>query len=121
MERIIAERKKIREKIIRKVKEWSSELEFKSTVILFGSYSRGDFNVWSDIDILLIAETNKPPHKRLEDIDYPAGFEIIFITPQEFKKLKAKKEKFLIEALNKGIIIRDDYKLTKSHKNSNQI
>ncbi len=98
-----------REKIIRTVKEWATKLNFKATVILIGSYSRGDFNFWSDIDVILIAETDKPPHKRLYEIDYPAGFEIIFLTPKEFKKLLTRKEPIAIEAITKGIIVRDDY------------
>jgi len=52
---IIREREKTRRKVISEAKAWAKTLQFKSTVILVGSYARGDFNLWSDVDILLIA------------------------------------------------------------------
>ncbi|MEX0568366.1 MAG: nucleotidyltransferase domain-containing protein [Candidatus Njordarchaeota archaeon] len=93
-------------------------LNFKATIFLIGSYARGDFNFWSDIDILLVAETNKPPHRRLENTKYDLGFQIIFLTPEEFRHLLQKREPVIIEALTKGIIIRDDYNLNKQINHS---
>jgi len=111
MEEIIRKREKLRKNVIEKVRNWAHNLKFKSTVVIIGSYARGDFNFWSDIDILLIAETNRPMLERLNDIDYPAGFEIIFITPREFNKLLNRGEKYILEAIKKGIFIRDDFKI----------
>lgn len=112
MVRIIEKRKLLRKKAAGLVKMWAKGLKFKSTVILHGSYARGDFNFWSDIDVILIAETNKPVHKRLEDIDYPSELEIVFLTPLEFLKLLEKKEPYIIEAMEKGIIIKDDFNIS---------
>jgi len=110
---IIQRRKQLRKKAITKVTNWAKKLKFKATIIIFGSYARGDFNLWSDIDVIIIAETNKPITQRLQDIDYPPQLEIIYLTPQEFKKLLSKKEPYIIEAIQKGIVIRDDYNLTQ--------
>lgn len=52
----IKKRLEKRKRVIEEVRMWAEALEFKSTVILIGSYARGDFNEWSDIDILLIKE-----------------------------------------------------------------
>lgn len=114
MEKIIKRRGEERRRVINSIREWARKLDFKATVMLIGSYARGDFNLWSDIDILLIAKTDKPVHRRLEELDYPAGTEIIFLTPEEFKELLKKKEKYVLEALRDGIILRDDYDLTTS-------
>jgi len=110
---IIQRRKQLRKKAITKVTNWAKKLKLKTTIIIFGSYARGDFNLWSDIDVIIIAETNKPITQRLQDIDYPPQLEIIYLTPQEFQKLLNKKEPYIIEAIQKGIIIRDDYNLTQ--------
>lgn len=116
MEEIIRKRVGLKRRVIEKVRNWAYNLKFKSTVILIGSYARGDFNLWSDIDILLIAETNKPVLERLSEIDYPAGFEIIFIKPSEFKIQLRKREKYVLEAIKKGIFIRDDFKIKEYKK-----
>ncbi len=39
----------------------------KTTLILFGSYARGDFNLWSDIDIIIISDY----FKNIRFIDRP--------------------------------------------------
>ena len=58
-------------------------------VILFGSYAQGTATQDSDIDLLVVARTNLPPGARYGAVrrlfgDYPAGFDIIVETPEEF-------------------------------------
>ena len=53
---IIEKRIEERKRIIRKAQEYSLTFEFKATVILIGSYARGDFNLWSDVDIMIIGD-----------------------------------------------------------------
>ena len=50
---VLEERRRIREKVTREAESWARSLPFKASVILIGSYARGDFNVWSDVDIVL--------------------------------------------------------------------
>ena len=35
-------------------------------VILFGSYSRGDFDEWSDVDVMVLVDENKEKIRQLE-------------------------------------------------------
>lgn len=63
---ILEERRRLREDVIRIARDWACSLKFKATAILIGSYARGDFNLWSDIDILLIAEFTGNPLDRLK-------------------------------------------------------
>jgi len=89
---IIEKRKKLRAQIIRKASRWAKRLSFKVTAILVGSYAKGDFNLWSDVDILLISDEFKGnPVERLELLDIPAGFQVIPLTIEEFKSLLKKK------------------------------
>ncbi|RLG90819.1 MAG: nucleotidyltransferase domain-containing protein [Candidatus Hecatellales archaeon] len=109
---VIKERKRIREKIIKEASSWTAKLPFKATAMLIGSYARGDFNLWSDIDILLISEEFKGnPVERLKALDIPPGFQVIPLTLKEFKKLLTKRNQLAIEATKHGVILRNDLKL----------
>jgi predicted nucleotidyltransferase len=35
-------------------------------VVLYGSYARGDFHEWSDVDIMVLADVDGPEGRRLE-------------------------------------------------------
>ena len=110
---ILKERRALREKVIEEARRWASNLPFKSSVILIGSYARGDFNLWSDVDIVLIAELQGNPLERLKAIDYPPGYEVIPLTPKEFLTLLSKRSPIAMEAISNGIILRDDYNIKR--------
>ena len=66
----ITKRSKGRNNVILSLKQYSSILEEKLgkvTLILFGSYARGDFNLWSDVDIIIISDY----FKNIRFIDRP--------------------------------------------------
>ncbi|MHB8361055.1 MAG: nucleotidyltransferase domain-containing protein [Thermoplasmataceae archaeon] len=106
---IVEQRKLDREIIINSATNYSKTLGFKCTVILIGSYARGDFNLWSDVDLLIISEFVGNPVRRSENIDFPAGYELILITPDEVSIMKLKKSKFLSDSFKDGIVLRDDF------------
>jgi predicted nucleotidyltransferase len=63
-------------------------------VILFGSYAEGTATRDSDIDLLVVARTNLPYGARYGAVrclleDYPAGFDIIVETPEEFARWRS--------------------------------
>ncbi len=97
-----------RNNIIKDAKEYSINLNFKCTVLLIGSYARGDFNLWSDVDLLIIAEFRGNPLHRLKNIDFPPGYETILLTPGEVEIMKNKKNKFILDAFKEGIVLRND-------------
>ncbi len=45
-----------RELVISEVKKFAANLKFKCSVLLIGSYACGDFNLWSDVDLLMIED-----------------------------------------------------------------
>jgi len=109
---IIKERRRLRERRIEEAREWASKIPLRVTAVLIGSYARGDFNLWSDIDILLISEdfAGRPPD-RLKNIDVPPGYQVIALTYKEFKTLMGRRERIVIEAIEYGIVLRDDLKI----------
>ncbi len=116
---IIEQRRLIREDVIRKAREFTEKVKNclgKISVVLVGSYARGDFNEWSDIDILIIAEdiSGNP----LERMDYligkcppPAGIEPIIISLNEFIRQKKLETPLSREAYNIGMVLADDLRL----------
>jgi predicted nucleotidyltransferase len=90
----------------------------KLTAIVYGSVSRGDFNLGSDVDILIISEGL--PHHPLERMEVlyschepplePKGY-----THTEFRALLAKRNSAIAEILKEGIVVVDELGLT--HEN----
>lgn len=61
-------------------------------IVLFGSYAYGTPNPNSDIDILVVVDTNKSFHERIQELrpllpkDRP--IDLIVLTPEEYQKAK---------------------------------
>ena len=93
---------KLKNSLIRLKKGYNAE-----RLILFGSYARGDINEGSDIDIVLIKDTNKRFIDRIGDIlkiyngDIP--LEPLVYTPEEFKKMENRD--FIKTILKEGVEI----------------
>jgi predicted nucleotidyltransferase len=78
-------------------------------IILFGSYAYGNPTPDSDVDLLVIWNTNKPRRERILDVSlllYPRSFpvDIIVKTPEELKQ-EIKTSFFIREIINKGKVI----------------
>lgn len=115
---VLNRRIEFRKNVIESVRKWAKGLPFKATVILIGSYARGDFNVWSDVDVILIAEfPQRNPVERLMSIDHPPGYEVIPLTPEEFSEMFERKEPMIIEALRSGVPIKDEMEIFKRYPN----
>ncbi len=76
-------------------------------VILFGSYARGEANVNSDVDLMIIAESELPRFKRSRELyklfrPYPFGMDLVVYTPQEIEKGKKSPLSFVSTVLREG-------------------
>lgn len=78
-------------------------------VILFGSFARGDYHEASDIDLLVIKETDVPFLRRglevLEAIDARVHIEPFVYTPQEVKQMVDDQNPLILDALSEGKVI----------------
>jgi len=78
------------EELVRRIgREFGAE-----RVILFGSYAQGTITEDSDVDLLVVAKTSLPPHERYAAIrrlaaDFPASFDIIVKTPDEYARRRS--------------------------------
>ncbi len=77
-------------------------------VILFGSLNSGKVNEWSDIDLLIIKETDKPFFERMKEIylllEPKVGMDILVYTPKEYGYMK-ERVFFKNEVLQKGKVL----------------
>lgn len=83
----------------------------KFTGILYGSMARGDYNIWSDIDFLVISDKlPENPLKRLEFLyslmDMP--IEVKGYTRKEFLQMMEKRNPLALDALVEGKVVVDD-------------
>ncbi|MEM1526542.1 MAG: nucleotidyltransferase domain-containing protein [Ignisphaera sp.] len=116
MEKAIEKRLSRAEWALSKAKEFAQCVkkifDVTTSVILFGSYARGDFNEWSDIDILIVVRGDLPkkPMDRIDMvmpciISVGAPIEPLIITREEFEKLKKKRNPAIEDAIRNGVPI----------------
>ncbi|MDJ0272756.1 MAG: nucleotidyltransferase domain-containing protein [Candidatus Caldarchaeum sp.] len=80
---------------------------------LIGSYARGDFNQWSDVDLLVVSPGFAPnPLDRFEQVaevlkKFPS-LEIIPLTLREFERQKRLKTPLAEETMRTGVVIKDE-------------
>lgn len=79
-------------------------------IILFGSYAAGNPNIDSDIDLLIIKDTELPRHKRSFDIHKSligsmVPMDILVYTTKEFEQEKKEKSSFLYSAIKTSKIL----------------
>ncbi len=85
--------------------------------ILYGSYARGDFNAWSDIDVLIVTGSTLPenPLKRLDVLDDCLAqapiVEPLVLTVRELLEKAGKCNPAVVEALGRGVILYMDGQL----------
>jgi predicted nucleotidyltransferase len=75
-------------------------------IILFGSLAADRVSEWSDIDLLIIKDTDKRPIERNIEVCRlvrPAvGIDLFIYTPQEFKALLEERYTFILNILKTG-------------------
>jgi len=114
--RVVEERRRERQRVIDALRSCVSRLRESLgsfTMILFGSFARGDFNAWSDVDVLVVLErAPENPLKRLELVEplYEAipWVEPIVLSVEELAKFVEKDNPVAVEALSRGVVIVDD-------------
>ncbi len=75
-------------------------------ILLFGSEARGEADEYSDIDLIVVKETEKSFVRRLVDAPLlPIPADIFVYTPAEFEQMKENENPFLTDALDKAVVL----------------
>lgn len=74
-------------------------------VVVVGSVARGDFNLWSDVDVLVVAgRMEGGPLGRLEALGpAPGGVQPVAWTPAEWHQQLERRNPLAVEAVETGI------------------
>lgn len=98
------------------VERWSRDPSIKM-IILFGSVARGDIHRGSDLDLIVVQETDKKFLSRLEPFyrDARIAMDILVYTPEEFAAMTDGV--FLKNALRDGVVVYE----TRSGKGRKQM
>ncbi len=111
---IVARRRAERQGLIDLGRQYARRLSARLTVraaYVVGSVARGDFNVWSDVDVVVVAEalpSRVPDRMAVLVADAPPRVQPVGFTPAEFERARAKRNPLVIEALERGVVVIGD-------------
>lgn len=79
---------------------------------LIGSRARGTADEHSDIDVIIVAESDRPQVERFKDyltaiVASPVGIDLLIYTPEEFERLRSEERPFLVHALDGAKLIHE--------------
>jgi uncharacterized protein len=108
---VIVRRRRERAEQIARAAEWAEGLAARlpvQVVVVVGSVARGDFNKWSDLDVLVVADAlPDDPLERLAllDADAPPGLQPVGWTPEELGHRRARRDPLAVEADTLGVVV----------------
>ncbi len=81
--------------------------------IVFGSYARGDADEHSDLDLIVVTETNRKFFDRDNDFGglydvWRKGIDLLIYTPGELAAMLAEGRAFIEIALEQGVVLYED-------------
>jgi predicted nucleotidyltransferase len=78
-------------------------------VILFGSYSDGTPDQDSDVDLLVVMDTDEPPlhaaARIAAVIEHPFPIDVLVFRPSDFKESLERKSAFATAVMTKGTVL----------------
>ena len=112
MTRAVEERRAERERLIESarahVERLARSLPIRRAAVV-GSVARGDFNVWSDVDVVVIADGL--PARTLDRLELlmegrPPRVEVIGFTPEELEDARRRRNRLAVELDTVGVPLR---------------
>ncbi|HWB71961.1 MAG TPA: nucleotidyltransferase domain-containing protein [Egibacteraceae bacterium] len=107
-QQVIARRRAERAALIARAERFAQDLDPQlgaRAVVVFGSVARGDFNVWSDVDVLVVAE--RLPERALDRLAAlgkpPDAVEPVAWTPAEWRRQRRRSNPIAVEAVHDGV------------------
>ena len=78
-------------------------------VMLFGSAARGDADAFSDLDFVVIKQTEQPFLDRLKEaallVHVPGPIDLFVYTPEEWQRMQAVESPFAERVLAEGRVV----------------
>lgn len=78
--------------------------------VVFGSYARGNADRYSDLDIIIVHDTEKGFFDRASDFRevhsaWPRSLDMLIYTPDELDEMLAQRRPFIEIAMEEGVVI----------------
>ncbi len=77
--------------------------------IVFGSVARDEADEWSDLDLVIVADTTRPFLERYLDFEGIYGvwprLDLLIYTPEEFTRMHAEGRAFIQHVLDEGTVV----------------
>jgi hypothetical protein len=111
MSEALAERARERERLVELARGYVQRLAERHPVLaatVVGSVARGDFNVWSDVDVVVVAEglpERAPDRGLLLAADAPGGVQAAGFTPEELAEALRRGNPLAVEAVTSGVVL----------------
>ena len=89
------------------------------TAVVAGSVARGDFNVWSDVDVVVVATelpVRAPDRGLLLAHDAPGRVQPVGFTPEEFAQALDCRNPLVVEAVTSGVVLAGDGSVQNLHR-----
>jgi hypothetical protein len=108
---IVARRAAERDEAIGRSRAYAEALASRLSlvaVVVFGSYARGDFNTWSDIDVLVVADDLPADSGARLDLLWSSrlgGIEPVAWTTEEFQARRHRRDPIATEADQLGVTV----------------
>lgn len=78
-------------------------------VILFGSAARGETDARSDLDFVVIKQTDQPFLERLKDValcvKVPGAIDLLVYTPEEWQRMRDAESPFAEQVTQEGRVV----------------
>jgi uncharacterized protein len=79
--------------------------------IVFGSVARGQADEWSDLDLVIVADTDRPFLERYRDFegiyDVWRRLDLLIYTPDEFAEMRRQGRPFIEHVEREGVVIHE--------------
>ena len=107
----LAARRAERDRLVALARAYADDLSRRvpvTAVVVAGSVARGDFNVWSDVDVVVVAETL--PERAVDRVtlllsEAPGGIQPTGYTPSELVQALRRGDRLVRSALGEGIVV----------------
>jgi len=115
----LADRRREQDALVELARGYAERLAARLPVVaaaVAGSVARGDFNVWSDVDVVVIARdlpARAPDRNGLLLEDAPPRVQPIGFEPEEFALALRRGNRLAVEALEGGLILRGEAELRR--------
>lgn len=114
MAEIVERRRAERDRLIGLARAYVERLSARVPVLaaaVVGSVARGDFNVWSDIDVLVVCEVlpDRVPDRMALLVEVGTdGVQPVGYTPSELRRAVTKRDPMVLSVWQEGVILVDE-------------